>query len=60
MSQSLFLCDDEIEEHMKEWTYMSKWPDITHSMRAILMDWLVEVDEEYKLQTEILFISVSY
>ena len=25
-----------------------------------LVDWLVEVDEEYKLQTEILFISVSY
>ena len=60
MSQSLFLCDDEIEEHVKKWTYMSKQPDITHSMRAILMDWLVEVDEEYKLQTEILFISVSY
>ena len=45
---------------MKEWTYMSKRPDITHSIRAILMDWLVEVDEEYKLQSENLFISVSY
>ncbi|KAJ7371971.1 Cyclin-A2 [Desmophyllum pertusum] len=29
--------------------YMKKQPDINHSMRAILVDWLVEVAEEYKL-----------
>merc|ERR1712059_232165 len=42
------------------WNYMSKQPDITHSMRAILVDWLVEVAEEYKLQTETLYLAVSY
>ena len=41
-------------------TYMSKQPDISHSMRSILVDWLVEVGEEYKLQTETLYLAVSY
>lgn len=40
--------------------YMKKQPDITHSMRAILVDWLVEVGEEYKLQNETLYLAVNY
>lgn len=40
--------------------YMKKQPDITNSMRAILVDWLVEVGEEYKLQTETLYLAVNY
>ncbi|XP_006007351.2 cyclin-A2 [Latimeria chalumnae] len=40
--------------------YMKKQPDITHSMRAILIDWLVEVGEEYKLQNETLYLAVNY
>jgi len=43
-----------------KWNYMSKQPDITHSMRGILVDWLVEVAEEYKLQTETLYLAISY
>jgi len=45
---------------LPKWNYMSKQPDITHSMRAILVDWLVEVSEEYKLQTETLYLAISY
>uniref|UniRef100_A0A803T1J8 Cyclin A1 n=1 Tax=Anolis carolinensis TaxID=28377 RepID=A0A803T1J8_ANOCA len=40
--------------------YMRKQPDITSGMRAILVDWLVEVGEEYKLQTETLYLAVNY
>lgn len=40
--------------------YMKKQPDITNSMRAILVDWLVEVGEEYKLQSETLYLAVNY
>lgn len=40
--------------------YMKKQPDITNSMRAILVDWLVEVGEEYKLQNESLYLAVNY
>uniref|UniRef100_UPI00358E8005 cyclin-A2 isoform X2 n=1 Tax=Myxine glutinosa TaxID=7769 RepID=UPI00358E8005 len=40
--------------------YMRKQPDITCMMRAILVDWLVEVAEEYKLQNETLYLSVGY
>ena len=34
--------------------------DITPNMRAILVDWLVEVAEEYTLKQETLFTSVNY
>jgi len=33
---------------------------ITPTMRAILVDWLVEVAEEYKLLPDTLHLSVSY
>ena len=39
---------------------MTKQPDITFSMRSILVDWLVEVTEEYRLHTETLFLAVNY
>ena len=34
--------------------------DITSNMRAILVDWLVEVAEEYKLKQVTLFTSINY
>lgn len=40
--------------------YMRKQPDINHSMRTILIDWLVEVCEEYRLQSETLCLAISY
>lgn len=40
--------------------YMRKQQDISHSMRTILVDWLVEVGEEYRLQNETLCLAVSY
>lgn len=48
------------QKTMAKHNYMSKQPDISHSMRSILVDWLVEVGEEYKLQTETLYLAVSY
>ncbi|KAG6450712.1 cyclin-A1 [Manduca sexta] len=40
--------------------YMRKQPDITHVMRSILVDWLVEVCDEYQQQSETLHLAVSY
>ncbi|KAJ1294574.1 hypothetical protein BS78_01G155400 [Paspalum vaginatum] len=34
--------------------------DVTPNMRAILVDWLVEVAEEYKLVSDTLYLTVSY
>ncbi|XP_054649051.1 cyclin-A2 isoform X2 [Dunckerocampus dactyliophorus] len=59
---------DEIHTYLREMevksrpraAYMKKQPDITNSMRAILVDWLVEVGEEYKLQNETLYLAVNY
>eukprot|EP00062_Callorhinchus_milii_P015910 gi/632966642/ref/XP_007899531.1/ PREDICTED: cyclin-A2-like [Callorhinchus milii] len=45
---------------MPKATYLSKQPDITNGMRAILVDWLVEVGEEYKLHNETLHLAVNY
>lgn len=39
---------------------MSRQPDITVTMRAILVDWLVEVNDEYKLNPETLHLAVNY
>ncbi|XP_066592449.1 cyclin-A2-like [Prorops nasuta] len=47
-------------QHRPKPGYMRKQPDITYSMRSILVDWLVEVAEEYRLQTETLYLAVSY
>ena len=35
-------------------------PDINSAMRAILVDWLVEVAEEYRLLPETLYICVRF
>ncbi|XP_043529963.1 cyclin-A2-like [Chiloscyllium plagiosum] len=59
---------DDIHKYLREMElkcrpkagYMKKQPDITSSMRAILVDWLVEVGEEYKLQNETLYLAVNY
>ncbi len=40
--------------------YMKKQPDINASMRSILVDWLVEVAEEYKLMEQTLYLTVNY
>uniref|UniRef100_A0AAR5P4W5 Cyclin N-terminal domain-containing protein n=2 Tax=Dendroctonus ponderosae TaxID=77166 RepID=A0AAR5P4W5_DENPD len=54
-----YLREHELRNRAKP-TYMKKQPDVTASMRSILVDWLVEVAEEYKLHTETLYLSVNY
>lgn len=46
--------------HRPKHNYMRKQPDLTHTMRTILVDWLVEVGEEYRLHNETLYLAVSY
>ncbi|XP_067888912.1 cyclin-A1 isoform X2 [Heterodontus francisci] len=48
------------EKSRPKFGYMKKQPDITPSMRSILVDWLVEVSEEYSLQTETLYLAINY
>lgn len=58
----------DILQHLKELeqvnkpkaNYIKQQQDITSSMRSILVDWLVEVCEEYKLHTETLYLAVNY
>ena len=39
--------------------YMSEQPEINKSMRAILVDWLVEVQESFELNHETLYTAVK-
>ncbi|XP_037720768.1 G2/mitotic-specific cyclin-A [Drosophila subpulchrella] len=48
------------KKHRPKPMYMRRQKDISHNMRSILIDWLVEVSEEYKLDTETLYLSVFY
>ncbi|CAI9286899.1 unnamed protein product [Lactuca saligna] len=52
----------EVEEKRRPLAdYMEKvQSDITIGMREVLVDWLVEVTEEYKLASDTLFLTVSY
>ncbi|XP_055309807.1 G2/mitotic-specific cyclin-A [Sitodiplosis mosellana] len=54
-----YLREAEVRHRPKP-MYMRKQQDISHSMRTILVDWLVEVGEEYRLQNETLCLAVSY
>ena len=45
---------------MPRFNYMAKQGNITHNMRSILIDWLVDVQMEYQLQTETLHLAVNY
>ena len=38
---------------------MNKQPDITCGMRAILVDWLVEVAEEFRMDPQTLYLAMS-
>ncbi|XP_035847013.1 cyclin-A1 isoform X3 [Sander lucioperca] len=40
--------------------YLDRHPEITNGMRVILVDWLVEVVQEYKLGSETLHLAVNY
>lgn len=40
-------------------TYMSKQTDVNEKMRAILIDWLVEVHLKFKLMVETLYLTVN-
>nr|CAB3228881.1 cyclin-A2 [Phallusia mammillata] len=46
--------------HRPKTNYMRKQQDITAGMRAILVDWLVEVADEYKLHTETTHLAINY
>lgn len=40
--------------------YMSRQQDVSHAMRAVLVDWLSEVVSQYGLQRETLHLAVGY
>lgn len=47
------------ELHLPTYGYMKQQPDVNEKMRAILIDWLIEVHFKFKLLPETLFITVN-
>jgi len=45
--------------HRPQPSYMDKQPHVNAKMRAILVDWLVDVHKKYKLKAETLFLAVD-
>ena len=48
------------KEHASNPDYMKQQPEINSKMRLILVDWMVEVADEYKLDHETLFLAVNF
>ena len=46
-------------EFIANYGYMEKQEDINEKMRAILIDWLIEVHLKFKLVPESLFLTVN-
>jgi hypothetical protein len=46
-------------KHMTSWNYMERQHEINEKMRTILIDWIIEVHSELKLDREILFLTVN-
>jgi cyclin B len=53
------LLDRDEDKHLPRQNYMDDQRDINVKMRAILVDWLVEVHMKYKLKLETLFLTVN-
>ena len=47
------------EKFLPEFNYMAKQKDINHRMRAILIDWLIDVHLKYKLVPQTMYIAVN-
>ena len=54
--QELFSNEDK---YLVDPKYMSNQPDINHRMRAILIDWLIDVHLKYKLVPQTMYIAVN-
>ncbi|XP_034540355.1 cyclin-A1 isoform X2 [Notolabrus celidotus] len=60
-TQDIFLHLREIEVRLRPQPgYLDKHPEITNGMRVILVDWLVEVVQEFELACETLHLAVTY
>jgi hypothetical protein len=46
-------------KYMASHNYMEKQTDISHTMRTILVDWLVDVHHKFQFQTETLYLCVN-
>lgn len=60
-SESIMLYMLEKErKYMPDAFYMSRQPNINSKMRSILVDWLVDVADEYNIKDETLFLAINY
>ena len=54
----LFPCNLQRKYHVEP-TYMQRQPEINSKMRAILIDWLIQVHLKFNLLQETLYLTIS-
>ncbi len=54
-----YLQDKEMNFHPLHSNFLDKCSEVTPRMRYILINWLVQVHQSYKLQPETLYLSVA-
>ena len=55
----LYMLERELK-FLPDPTYMNKQPEINSKMRAMLVDWLIDVGIEYELENETVFLTINY
>lgn len=58
-AQDIFTYQKDRESHFVIPDYMSKQPHISKWMRALLVDWMVEIQESFELNHETLYLAVK-
>lgn len=58
-ASDIFIYYKEREKNFQIDKYIERQPDVSRSMRAILIDWMVEVQESFELNHETLYLAVK-
>ncbi|XP_076453514.1 G2/mitotic-specific cyclin-B3-like [Babylonia areolata] len=58
-AHDIFIYYKEREEQFRLSPYLARHPQVTQRMRAVLVDWLVEVQENFELNHETLYLAVK-
>lgn len=58
-AQDIFLYLKQKEEACQVTCYFDRQPEVTRHMRAVLVDWMVEVQENFELNHETLYLAVK-
>lgn len=48
------------DDYRIDYSFFSRQPNISHRMRLILFDWMMEVCEEFQLKRDTYYMAINY